>query len=104
MGSKIKKLVTLVVAISILGWNTFAFAAQKHYVIRADGLACPYCAYGIEKKFMQISGVKNVDIDLEKGLVLVKGDESLILNAQQLKTLFNDAGFTFRKIEKVEIK
>ncbi|VAV99962.1 hypothetical protein MNBD_ALPHA02-2064, partial [hydrothermal vent metagenome] len=69
-----------------------------HYKIRADGLACAYCAYGIEKKFMKIDGVKHIDIDLKKGLVLITGDESLILKERQLKTLFNDSGFTFRKI------
>lgn len=98
----------LVLAVSslglTLGWTTSAFSAEAHYKIRADGLACPYCAYGIEKKFMKISGVKHFDIDLKKGLVLVTGDENLILKEPQLKTLFNDAGFTFRKIIDVEIK
>ncbi len=44
--------------------------AIAKYEIRADGLACPYCAYGIEKKFKAIKGVKNIDVDLKVSLSL----------------------------------
>lgn len=27
-----------------------AWSAETRYELRVDGLACPYCAYGIEKK------------------------------------------------------
>lgn len=93
-----KKILIAVMVVLSLGWTTAAFSAEAHYKIRADGLACSYCAYGIEKKFMKMAGVRHIDIDLKKGLVLVTGDESLVLKDPQLKTLFNDSGFTFRKI------
>lgn len=99
-----KKRLIWLIAFSVMGWNTSALSAEKHYEIRADGLACPYCAYGIERKFMKISGVKHVDIKLKEGLVLVTGDADLDLKDPQLKTLFNDAGFTYRKIVKVDIQ
>jgi len=101
MKNRLNKLLLLTFVVSVFGWNTPAFSAESHYEIRADGLACPYCAYGIEKKLMQIHGVKYVDFDLKKGLVLVTGDEELVLKEAQLKTLFNDSGFTFRKVKKV---
>jgi len=78
-------------------------AAESQYEIRADGLACPYCAYGIEKKFMAIKGVKHVDIKLKQGKVLVTGEESLKFAEPQLKTLFNDSGFTYRSLEKLSV-
>jgi len=71
------------------------------FEIRADGLACPYCAYGIEKKFMAINGVQYVDVNLEQGKVLVTGDANLTFKEQQLKTLFNDSGFTYRTMKKI---
>lgn len=98
-----KKILAVMLAVASLGWNMAAFSAEAHYKIRADGLACPYCAYGIEKKFMKVKGVKHVDIDLKAGMVLITGDENLILTEPQLKTLFNDAGFTFRKIAEMKI-
>lgn len=75
---------------------------SSYFEIRADGLACPYCAYGIEKKFMAIEGVKEIDVDLKKGLVKVNGTASLKFEEKQLKTLFTDSGFTFRSMKKIE--
>ena len=38
-------------------WNVAAFAAGTEYQLRVDGLACPFCAYGIEKKLKKTEGV-----------------------------------------------
>ncbi len=65
------------------------------YSIRVDGLACPYCAYGIEKKLNELDGVKFIDMDLDKGLVTVESYD-VKLNEPQLEQLFQDAGFTYR--------
>jgi len=104
MNQVIKKLLLLIFISISFGWNSLVFSAEKIIQIRADGLACPYCAYGIEKKLMKITGVKHVDFDLKKGLVLVTGEKNLELNEAQLKTLFDDSGFTFRKIVKVSVQ
>lgn len=72
-----------------------AWAATTVYMIRVDGLACPYCAYGIEKKLNELDGIKFIDMDLEKGLVTVEAYD-VKLNDVQLRELFNDAGFTYR--------
>ena len=98
-----KKLLMLACAGALFGHTMLALAADTHYEIRADGLACPYCAYGVEKKFMKLSGVKHVDIDLKKGLVFVTGEQDLALHEPQLKTLFNDAGFTYRNMKKLGV-
>ena len=79
-----------------------AFAADTGYEMRVDGLACPYCAYGIEKKFKAIEGVKTIDVDLEKGLVSVCASDTTSFTDEQLIRLFTDAGFTYRSMEKRE--
>jgi len=76
-------------------------AQTTDYSIRVDGLACPYCAYGIEKKLNKINGVKFKDMDLKKGVVSVEAKDVKLGDAQ-LKQLFQDSGFTYRsKQEKV---
>lgn len=70
-------------------------AQTFEYSIRVDGLACPYCAYGIEKKLNQIDGVKFTNMDLEKGIVSVETQDVKLEDAQ-LKQLFQDSGFTYR--------
>lgn len=102
--SQLNQKIKLLFVIYLLLWGSVSYAAEAFYEIRADGLACPYCAYGIEKKFMKISGVKHVDINLKQGKVAVTGIENLELGEEQLKTLFNDSGFTYRKIVKKEIR
>ena len=77
-------------------WNPVAFAAGTLYELRVDGLACPYCAYGIEKKLKKTKGVEQIDIDLNKGVVRVNVVEGIKLTEPQMAKLINDAGFTLR--------
>ncbi|VAX13397.1 hypothetical protein MNBD_GAMMA24-2134 [hydrothermal vent metagenome] len=76
------------------------FAAGSHYEMRVDGLACPFCAYGIEKKLKAIEGTSHISVDLNKGLVSVNMAEGKKLTDEQMKVLFNDAGFTYRSMKK----
>ncbi|MDT8404671.1 heavy-metal-associated domain-containing protein [Sulfuriflexus sp.] len=77
-----------------------AFAAGTHYEMRVDGLACPFCAYGIEKNLKAIEGTANINVDLDKGLVSVDIGEGKALTEEQMKKLFDDSGFTYRSMIK----
>lgn len=79
-------------------WANLALAAGTEYNMRVDGLACPFCAYGIEKGFTKTEGVKSVDIDLKNGLVIVKSDESKTFTEDELKKIINDTGFTMKNM------
>jgi len=91
-----KKLI-LLTTISLF-WSATLFAAGTQYNLRVDGLACPFCAYGIEKKFKKTEGVESVEFDLEKGVVMVKVREGVELTEPQLKQLIKDSGFTLRSM------
>jgi len=85
--------------ILLLGiWTNLTFAAGTEYDMRVDGLACPFCAYGIEKKFTKTEGVKSVDIDLKNGLVIVKTKEGKIFTENELRKIINDTGFTMKSV------
>ncbi len=62
-------------------------AAGTQYQMRVDGLACPYCAYGIEKKLSAIDGVEKIDVDLENGLVIVNVVDGFKLSDEQMTQL-----------------
>ncbi|HIA76655.1 MAG TPA: copper chaperone [Gammaproteobacteria bacterium] len=79
-------------------WDVAVFAAGTQYIIRVDGLACPYCAYGIEKQLKKIDGVRDIDVDLDRGLVTVNVNKSVELAEQQMVQLFKDTGFTYRSM------
>ena len=73
---------------------------QKVYIkIEIDGLACPFCAYGMEKKLKKISGIDNVDIKLRQGVAYIITSRLQKPSAEDLKTVIVDAGFTPGKIE-----
>ncbi len=85
----------LICIIFLLALTQSALAETTRYLIRVDGLACPYCAYGIEKKLNAIKGVKFIDMNLDKGVVTVDTYDTK-LNDKQLTQLFTDSGFTYR--------
>lgn len=85
----------LISTLLLLSFAHNGFAETTVYSIRVDGLACPYCAYGIEKKLNELTGVKFIDMNLEKGIVTVESYD-VKLNEPQLKQLFQDSGFTYR--------
>lgn len=41
-----------------------ALAAGPQYALEVKGLACPFCAYGIEKRLNKMEGVEEVEIDV----------------------------------------
>ena len=83
---------------ALLLWSLTALADGTQYIMRVDGLACPYCAYGVEKKLKQIEGVEQIDVDLDRGIVTVDVAEGVELTEPQMTQLFKDAGFTFRSM------
>lgn len=59
-------IITLLVALA----TTFSMQAQKamdSFEVQVDGLGCPFCAYGLEKKFKEFKGIKKVKIEIETG-------------------------------------
>lgn len=63
------------------------------YVLRVDGLACPYCGYGVEKQFQKQDGVERTDIDIENGVVIVHVAPGTSFSDEQLRQIIHDAGF-----------
>jgi mercuric ion binding protein len=78
-----------------------AQAADRRYELHVDGMACPYCAYGIEKKIKALDGVNtfSVEIKLNDGLVIFEADTPEPMSQASLNTLINDAGFTLRRFQ-----
>ncbi len=91
----------LLIVVMLFGLSQPAVAETNEYVLRVDGLACPYCAYGIEKKLKNLDGVidNSINVDLDRGIVAFKARSGDDLNEEALKRLINDAGFTLRNIQ-----
>lgn len=91
-----KKILLLVVM--LLG-STPAYAADKEVRMQVLGAVCPSCAYGLEKKFMKIEGVKKFDVDFKAGIVSVCAEEKVHFTNEQLMQIFKDAGYSYQSQE-----
>jgi len=72
---------------------------KKYIKIDVDGLACPFCAYGIEKNLRSnIEGLENLDINIEKGYVTFGFPKKTKLKDEMINDIVKDAGFKPNKI------
>ena len=78
-------------------------SAQEAYNLTVDGLACPFCAYGIEKQINALEGVESIEIDIDEGIVLVTTAEGAEIDEADFEQAVDDAGFTLRKVEQVDV-
>ncbi len=68
-------------------------AGIDHVEVRVNGMACPFCAYGIEKKLRALPGARNVKVDLEGGRATFEAPAGTVTE-QQIRQAIKDAGFT----------
>ena len=88
---------TAVLALALLFASIAAQAKPLIYELAVDGLACPFCAYGIEKKLGAIAGVSGIEIDIDKGVVRVTMAEGARLREPAARKAVNSAGCTLRR-------
>ena len=76
----------------------FAQDPSTQISIRVDGLSCPFCAYGLEKKLKRLEGTEKVRIDIDRGVAEITVAEGKTIQEDRLKKAVTDAGFTPREI------
>ena len=94
-----------VVAALVSGlWATVVPAqdAKPVYALQADGLACPFCAYGVEKQLSRVEGVEAIETDIKTGVVKVTMREGAALDEVTATNAVEAAGFTLRGFERVD--
>ena len=62
-------------------------------------MACPFCAYGLEKKIKKIDGAQDLYIDINEGFITLGVPVSKKPTDEEFKKIVKEAGFTARKIE-----
>ena len=73
--------------------------SEKTYIkIVVDGLSCPFCAYGLEKKLKKVSGSEDIVIALTEGEATMSVPKHQKPTEEELRKIVKDAGFTPRVI------
>ena len=80
-------------------WLMSIGAHAESYTLRIDGLACPFCAYGIEKQLGKLPGVTALKTNIKSGTVRVTTKKGKKLGRAQLAGAVRRAGFTLRSVK-----
>jgi periplasmic mercuric ion binding protein len=87
-------ILTLVLLFSI---PQHLFAQQKSndtFSVKVDGLGCPFCAYGLDKKFKDIKGIRDIEIEMETGMLQFKIPATPLLSLEKVVAQVEKAGYT----------
>lgn len=88
-------------ALTIVLAATGAWAAPPTYQLSVDGLSCPFCAYGVEKKLGALAGVEGLETRIEDGTVIVTMQDGATLDEASARQAVKAAGFSLRKFEQL---
>ena len=91
-------IIYLIILLAPFGAN----AAPVAYALEVDGLACPFCAYGIEKKLSSIKGVEDIEVDIKKGQVIVTMEGGAALSEDIARQKVKQAGFALHSITQIK--
>ena len=82
-------------------WPAVALSASEKYELQIHGMACSFCAYGLEKKLKKVPGVESVHIDINAGIVRLTADDHTEIDKKSLRKIVKNAGFTLVSIRRV---
>ncbi len=88
---------TIIVTLIIGIMTMFSANAQQNmdkFMVQVDGLGCPFCAYGLEKKFKEFKGIKSVKIDIETGDFSFSYPADKALSLADVEKQVENAGYT----------
>lgn len=64
------------------------------YEMKVDGLGCPFCAYGLEKKFKEFKSLKDLKLDMETGVFTFTYPSDEPLTIDQVEKQVDVAGYS----------
>ncbi|MFH0984093.1 MAG: heavy metal-associated domain-containing protein [Candidatus Omnitrophota bacterium] len=82
----------------ICGMTLMPPTVLAEQVVEAEihGIACSFCAYGLEKKIKKMTGVETVSVNVTQGKVVITMRNSATLEKEPLEKVVKDAGFTLK--------
>ncbi len=75
-----------------------AFAGEIN--VKVSGMVCSMCAQGIKKKFSKIEFVKDINVNLDNKIVIIKTEEGREISDQQINDVIKEAGYNVANIER----
>lgn len=82
------------IIITLLFITSIANAQLDKFQVKVEGLGCPFCAYGLEKKFKELKGIKDIKIQMKEGLMDFQYPSDKELKIEEVNTQVEKAGYT----------
>ncbi|MCR4319039.1 MAG: heavy-metal-associated domain-containing protein [Candidatus Brocadiaceae bacterium] len=82
------------VAITVFLTPSLAQAQIYSLSVVVEGMSCPFCVYGVEKRLTTVEGVKSVTISMNDGVATLIAKEERSVNINQVTPAVRDSGFT----------
>jgi len=76
--------------------------SESVYAVGVDGLACPFCSYGVEKQLQKLDGVKQLETDIKLGQVIIQMQTGKTLERDRVEDAIERAGFSLRSFGPVD--
>ncbi len=94
MRKKMVIIEALVLTLAVVALPIMTKAQVMSATVKVDGMSCPFCTYGVEKRLKKVEGVKSVSIDLKSGIATLTAVEDGSLSLSQIPVAVKKAGFT----------
>ena len=69
--------------------------------LKVDGMVCPFCAYGLEKRLRELPALDETLIQVSDGLVQIRVKQGEQLTDEAVEDAVKRAGFTLREIHRI---
>lgn len=92
------KNLVLIIAVSLIS-SLSLFGQRDKITANVDGLGCPFCAFGLEKKFKDLKGIKDLKIEIEEGIFTFSYPSEKELQVEEIDKRVEIAGYTAKHIE-----
>lgn len=94
MGRRLLALAVLAMALALP-----AAAQVVRATVDVEGMACPFCAYGVEKRLRRVAGVGSVAVEMKEGRAAVEAADGASIDLAALPEAVRKAGFTPGRLE-----
>jgi len=88
----------VIVLAAALALPSVARAQVVQVTVRVDGLACPFCAYSLEKNLKRLDGVAEIAVSVAGGAAVLTPAPGQTVDLLGIPGAVEDAGFTPRAI------
>ena len=87
--------VSLFAAVTFISADFISVHAQvEKATVKIDGLSCPLCAHGLDKKLKKVEGVEKLEVMVDEGTAKITVKKGSSLSIEEVEKAVKDGGFT----------